>query len=120
MGARSYDERLSELYAKKDKSKKKVDQLNEQIKRLEKIAAEDARKQRTHALIVCGAELAALFEKVLDQDEIYAVVNFLREQMELGFFSLEQNEGSPQKESETNKKEESGINEELFRNIFDF
>ena len=69
-----------------------MEQYDEQIKRLEKIAAEEARKKRTHALVVCGAEIAALFEKVLDQDEIYAVVNFLREQQELGNFSLVQRE----------------------------
>lgn len=120
MGARSYDERLSELYAKKERSKKKVDQLNEQIKRLEKIAAEDARKQRTHALIVCGAELAALFEKVLDQEEIYTVVNFLRKQKELGFFTLEKNEEAAQKKTEASKQEENGIDEEIFGDFFDF
>ena len=120
MGARSHDERVAELQAKRDKARKKVAQYDEQIKRLEKQAAEESRKRRTHALIVCGAEIAALFDKVLDQDEIYTVVNFLREQRDLGFFTLEKKEtAAVETEQEMPEKTDDGFGD-LFGGFFDF
>ena len=89
MGARPITERVAEVKKKREKTKKKLEQYDEQIKRLEKLDAEEKRKQRTHALVVCGAELAALFGKVLDKNEVLVVVNFLREQQNAGNFTLE-------------------------------
>ena len=120
MAARSHDERVADLQTRRDKARKKAAQYDEQIKRLEKQAAEEARKKRTHSLIVCGAEIAALFERVLDQDEIYAVVNFLREQQDLGFFTLEKSETAAKEtdlEEPEKKKDDSG---DLFGGFFDF
>lgn len=88
MAVRPFTERVEEVKQKREKAQKKVDKYDEQIKRMEKQAVEEERKQRTHKLIVCGAELASLFEKVLELDEVYQVVNFLREQRDLGVFSL--------------------------------
>ena len=120
MAVRSHDERVAELQEKREKTKKKLEQYDEQIKRLEKIAAEEARKKRTHALIVCGAEIAALFDNVLDQDEIYTVVNFLREQRELGTFSLVKREITEMEETgkEIEKPRTDGT--VLYGGMFDF
>ena len=120
MAVRSHGERVAELQEKREKTKKKLEQYDEKIKRLEKQAAEEERKKRTHALIVCGAELAALFEKVLDQDEIHAVVNFLRKQRDLGNFSLVKKETTEMEE--TGKDTESARNQEtvLYGGMFDF
>ena len=89
MGARPITERVAEVKKKREKTKKKLEQYDEQIKRLEKQDADEKRRQRTHALVVCGAELAALFGKVLDKNEVLVVVNFLREQQNAGNFTLE-------------------------------
>ena len=120
MGARSHNERVADLQVKRDKAKKKVAQYDEQIKRLEKQAAEESRKRRTHALIVCGAEIAALFDKVLDQDEIYTVVNFLREQRELGNFTLEKTETAAVETIEEEPEKTKDDFGDLFGGFFDF
>lgn len=120
MGTRPHAERLAELQVRREKAKRKAAQYDEQIKRLEKLAAEEERKRRTHALIVCGAEIAALFEKVLDQDEVHTVVNFLREQRALGNFTLAKTETT---EVETNeeKPEKTKVDfEDTFAGFFDF
>ena len=92
MGARPITERVAEVKKKREKTKKKLEQYDEQIKRMEKQAIEEERKARTHKLIVCGAELASLFGKVLELDEVYKVINFLKEQRDLGLFTLEEKE----------------------------
>lgn len=120
MATRPHAERLAELQARREKAKQKAAQYDEQIKRLEKLAAEEERKRRTHALIVCGAEMAALFEKVLDQEEIYTVVNFLREQQELGNFTLEK---TKTENVETIMEEAEKTNDgtgDVFGGFFDF
>ena len=66
MGARPITERVAEVKKKREKTKKKLEQYDEQIKRLEKQDADEKRRQRTHSLVVCGAELAALFGKILN------------------------------------------------------
>ena len=120
MGARSYKERVAEVVAKRDKAQRRVDQCNEQLKDMEKKEKEEQRKRRTHSLIVCGAEIAALFDRVLYQDEIYTVVNFLREQRELGNFTLEKTEEAA---VETAQEEPEKANDgfgDLFGGLFDF
>lgn len=120
MGARPITERVAEVKAKREKTKKKLDQYDEQIKRLEKQDADEKRRQRTHALVVCGAELAALFGKVLDKDEILTVVNFLREQQNAGGFTLEKQKPKvteePREPEEKTERNESN----LFGGFFDF
>ena len=120
MGARPYEERVAEVKAKRDKAKKKVEQYGEQLKRLEKQDADEKRRQRTHSLVVCGAELAALFGKVLDKEEVLTVVNFLREQQDAGIFTLEK-----QKPKETEKllepeEKTDSSKSNLYGGFFDF
>lgn len=120
MGVRPYEERVAEVKAKRDKAQKRVKQYDEQLKRMEEQDAEDKRKKRTHALVVCGAELAALFGKVLDKDEILTVVNFLREQQSAGIFTLEKQKPKvteePREPEEKTERNESN----LFGGFFDF
>ena len=120
MGVRPWEERVAEVKAKREKAQKRIDQYDEQIKRMEKQASEEARKQRTHALIVCGAELASLFGKVLDTDEVYAVVNFLREQRDLGTFSLEQKEPQTEDATREQAREMNGTDEIFLNDFFSF
>lgn len=120
MATRPHAERLAELQGRREKAKQKAAQYDEQIKRLEKLAAEEERKRRTHALIVCGAEMAALFEKVLDQEEIYTVVNFLREQQALGNFTLAKTETEELETSEEEPEKTKVDFEDTFGGFFDF
>lgn len=120
MGVRPWEERVAEVKAKREKAQKKIDQYDEQIKRMEKLASEEARKQRTHALIVCGAELAALFGKVLDTDEIYAVVNFLRVHRDLGTFALGQKETQNEEATREQTQETNGTDEIFLNDFFSF
>lgn len=120
MGARPYEERVADVKAKRDKALRKVAQCNEQLKDMEKKEKEEQRKRRTHSLIVCGAEIAALFDRVLDQDEIYAVVNFLREQRDLGNFTFEKTESAAKEMAqETTEKTKDDLGD-LFGGFFDF
>ena len=120
MGARPYKERVEEVQRKRDKAAKRVAQYDEQLKDMEKKEKEERRKQRTHSLIVCGAEIAALFDKVLNQDEIYAVVNFLREQLNLGNFDLEKTDTVSMKmNQEVTEKREDEFGDP-FGGFFDF
>ncbi len=120
MGVRPYEERVAEVQRKRAKTAKRLAQYDEQLKDMEKKEKEEQRKRRTHSLIVCGAEIAALFDRVSDQDEIYTVVNFLREQRELGNFTLEKTEEAA---VETAQEEPEKANDgfgDLFGGFFDF
>ena len=120
MEKRSFAERIEELEQRKANTQKKAAQYDEQLKRLRKLDAEEKRKQRTHKLIVCGAELAALYNKVLELDEVLAVVNFLREQQRLGIFSLENGnleEEQPRQEGEKTMVLDDGA---IFNGMFNF
>lgn len=120
MGIRSLEERAEEIRKKRERAEKRLAQYNEQIKTLEKKAAEESRRQRTHSLIVCGAELAALYGKVLDLDEVHKLVNFLRQQQEYGNFTIENNETDTQEDHQGTIQETKGIDEEIFGDFFDF
>jgi hypothetical protein len=85
---------------------------------MEKQASDEARKKRTHALIVCGAELAALFGKVLDTDEVYAVVNFLREQRDLGTFALVPKETKEENGAQRTAQDKKEIDENFLNGFF--
>ena len=120
MGARPYEERVAEVQRKRAKTAKRLAQYDEQLKDMEKKEKEEQRKRRTHSLIVCGAEIAALFDRALDQDEIYAVVNFLREQRDLGNFTFEKTESAAVEViEETPEKTNDGFGD-LFGGLFDF
>lgn len=120
MGARPITERVAAVKEKREKAKKKVEQYDEQIKRLEKLDAEEKRKQRTHALVVCGAELAALFGKVLDENEVLVVVNFLREQQNAGNFTLEKQITEVMEEPRVPSEKTQSNEEEPFGGFFNF
>ena len=114
----SVSKRVADVKAKRERTKKRLEQYNEEIKRLEKQEAEEARKYRTHMLIVCGAELAALYEKnLLEKDEIHAVVNFLREQQNAGNFTLETQKTEEPREPSENTQGNEG---EPFGGLFNF
>ena len=120
MEKRSFAERIVELEQRKEKAQKMASQYDEQLKRLRKQEADEQRKQRTHKLIVCGAELAALFDRVLELDEVLTVVNFLREQQRLGIFSLGNEaleEEQPRQESEKMMDLDDGS---IFNGMFNF
>lgn len=120
MSSKSLVDRVAEIREKREKIRKKLEQYDNQVKRLEKQAAEEERKQRTHNLIVCGAELAALFGRVLQKDEVLTVVNFLREQQQLGNFTLEKPQGSVLDGSQ-NITAEEGLGESNWQqDVFDF
>ena len=117
----SVSKRVADVKAKRERAKKRLEQYNEEIKRLEKQEAEEARKYRTHMLIVCGAELAALYEKnLLEKDEIHAVVNFLREQQAAGVFTLRKTEEVTAEEPQEPTEEMNGSNEDIFGELFGF
>ena len=120
MSSRPLPERVAEIRKKREQVKKKLDQYDAQVKRLEKLAADEERKQRTHKLIVCGAEIAALFEHVLEKDEVLILVNYLREQKQLGYFSL----GNPKAElfddDQDTTTEEKSCNHALEQSMFNF
>lgn len=114
-------QRVADMKEKREKTKKLLEQYNEKIKRLEKQEAEEARKYRTHMLIVCGAELASLYEKnLLEKDEIHAVVNFLREQQSAGIFTLRNTEEVTEEEPQEPTEEMNGSNEDIFGELFGF
>ena len=117
----SVSKRVADVKAKRERAKKRLEQYNEEIKRLEKQEAEEARKYRTHMLIVCGAELAALYEKkLLEKDEIHEVVNFLREQQAAGVFTLRNTEEVTAEEPQEPTEEMNGSNEDIFGELFGF
>lgn len=121
MGARTYKQRIEETKAKRTRALKRVGQYDEEIKRLEKQDAEEERKHRTHMLIVCGAELAALFQQnYLEKDEIHAVVNFLREQQKTGNFTLEKQKTEVTEEPREPSEDAQGNEGEPFGGFFNF
>ena len=121
MGARTYKQRIEETKAKRTRAMKRVGQYNEEIKQLEKKDAEEERKYRTHMLIVCGAELAALFQRsFLEKDEIHAVVNFLREQQNAVTFTLGETKEAAAAEPQEQILEMKRTDEDVFGELFGF
>ena len=121
MGVRTTKERIAEVKAKRQRTMKRIGQYDEEIKQLEKKDAEEERKYRTHMLIVCGAELAALFQRsYLEKDEIHAVVNFLREQQNAGNFTLEKQKTEVTEEPRVPSENTQSNKEEPFGGLFNF
>ena len=56
MGTRPLADRIAEKRAQKERYDKKAEKCDEELKALLKKEAEETRKQRTHKLIVAGAE----------------------------------------------------------------
>ena len=120
MGVRPITERVAEVKEKRQRMKKRLEQYDEEIKRLEKQEAVEARKHRTHMLIVCGAEIAALYGKVLSEDEIHAGVNFLREQQHAGTFTLGETKEAAAAEYQEQILETKRTDEDIFGEMFGF
>ena len=120
MGTRPLADRIAEKRAQKERYDKKAEKCDEELKALLKKEAEETRKQRTHKLIVAGAELAALYGRTLEKDEVLALVDFLRQQKNAGIFTLEKTEKAVTesiRESEAKAKESNG---DLFGDLFNF
>lgn len=102
---RPIEARVLEKQEQLERTLKRLNQQREQLKQLQTRAKDEERKQRTHKLITAGAELAALFEHVLELEEVYQVVNYLREQMAQGRFELVKKEKSVQEAVEIQQEE---------------
>ena len=118
MSVRPITERVAEAKEKRQRMKKRLEQYDEEIKRLQKQEAEEARKRRTHLLIVCGAELAALYGKVLCEDEIHTVINFLRAQKEDGLFTLGTSENTATEDYQEQTLETKETHDDIFGDFF--
>lgn len=87
--ARPFDIRISEMENRLKKTLEKAEQQKAQLRDLQTKKANEERKQRTHQLIICGAELASVYGHTLTKDEVLAVGQFLRTQKDAGFFTLD-------------------------------
>ena len=118
---RTYDERLREKQEQLERTMKKLSQQREQLKQLKVKQQSEERKKRTHKLIVAGAELAAMYGHVLDKDEVYELIGFLKEQKAQGVFDLtvkeEQAKEDVVKEQEENTEHKDDF---MFDDIFNF
>ena len=120
MGTRPLADRIAEKRAQKERYDKKAEKCDEELKALLKKEAEETRKQRTHKLIVAGAELASLYGRTLEKDEILALVDFLRQQKNAGIFTLEKTETTvAEAVREPEAKTKTG-NGDLFGDLFNF
>lgn len=120
MGGRSLEVRVSEKEAQLEKALQKAEQYRAQLKQLQSRKRNEDQRQRTHSLIVCGAELAALYGKVLDKDEVLTVVDFLRRQKENGIFTIPETKPESQEASAEDLQEMDTENGNLFNGLFDF
>ena len=105
---RSIEERVAEKEAQLEKVLKKADQYKAQIKQLEARKSEEERKKRTHKLIVCGAEIASIFGKPLEEDEVKQLSVFLKNQVETGAFLLSEDNKN---ETVTEAQQEPAVTE---------
>ena len=117
-------ERVEEKERQLQKTIKKMEQLKEQVKQLKIRKAEDDRKTRTHNLIVCGAEIASLYGRVLNIDEVHMLLSHLRAEKENGVFDIVlddvQNLSSEDEMQEIeNVKNESVISQDIL-DMFNF
>lgn len=120
MGARPLKERIAEKKAQKERYDKMSARCNEEIKAMEKKDAEAERKHRTHLLIVAGAELAALYGRTLEKDEVLRIVDFLRQQRNAGIFTLEKTEKTVTESIREPEAKTKGSNGDLFGDLFNF
>lgn len=118
--SRSLDERVNEKEAQLNKTLQKANQYKAQLKKLKARQSDEERRRRTHKLIVAGGALAAVYGKVLEEDEVAEVAEFLTQQMRSGIFMI----GMPKvntEEQNTRVEEYEKKNEDiLFGGLFDF
>ncbi len=107
MCAKPLKDRVAEKEAQLQKTMDKAERCKAQLKKLKDRQDNEERKERTHKLIVCGAELAALYGHVLSKDEMSSLVDFLRSQKDAGIFTFsESGEAISQEPKEQNEKNE--------------
>ncbi len=118
-------ERVEEKERQLEKTIKKMEQLKEQVKQLKIRKQESDRKERTHNLIVCGAEIAAIYGgHVLNLDEVHVLVNHLREEKENGVFDIviddcENLSSADEMQEIENAKNETAISQDIL-DMFNF
>ena len=120
MGTRPLADRIAEKRAQKERYDKKAEKCDEELKALLKKEAEETRKQRTHKLIVAGAELAALYGRTLEKDEVLRIVDFLRQQRNAGIFTLEKTEKTVTESIREPEAKTKTENRDLFEDLFNF
>ena len=118
---RPYETRVQEKQEQLERTLRKAEQYKEQLKQMKLKQKEAERKERTHKLIVAGAELSALYNGVLEIEAVHMLINFLRVQKEHGVFDLTKKEEQVKEEvmieQEENKKVEDDF---FFDGMFDF
>ena len=114
------ENRVQEKQEQLERALKKAEKYKEQLKTLKARAKTEERKVRTHKLIMAGVQLSALFEHTLELEEIYQVVNYLREQMKLGKFELVKKENIVQEEPKIEQEEKTVEEVWGFDGMFDF
>lgn len=121
MAEKSLSDRVAEKEAQLKKAMSKTERCKAELKRLKNRKESEERKERTHKLVVCGAEIASLYDgHVLELDEVHALVNFLREQKKRGIFTIPNLPQQPERISEPKSEKQEEIWNEFFgpRNQF--
>lgn len=118
--SRSLDERVTEKEAQLQKTLQKANQYKAQLKKLQARKADEDRRRRTHKLIVAGGALAAVYGKVLDEDEITEVTEFLKQQRDDGFFDVGMKKMKPEEPRTIPEENEKQNIDQLFGGFFSF
>ena len=100
---RDLGDRVAEKEAQLKKALEKAELYKAQLKQLQAKKDTQDRKRRTHNLIIAGAELAALYGRVLYPEEVRQVIAFLRQQKDAGFFYQHQKCQADGKTQETKR-----------------
>ena len=118
---RTYDERLREKQEQLERTLNRLNQQREQLKELKAKQQSEERRERTHKLITAGAQLSAMYGHTLEEDEIYALIGFLKEQQAKGVFDLTVNQ-EPMKEDVVKEQEETVEPKDdfMFGGMFEF
>lgn len=116
MCARPLKDRVAEKEAQLQKTIDKAERCKAQLKRLKSRQENEERKARTHKLIVCGAELAALFGHVLSREEVSALVDFLRIQRDRGILTISDS-GVAVSQEQRNRNKDDNL-DDMFNSFF--
>lgn len=121
MAKRSLEIRVAEKEKQLEEALAKVQQYKNQLRDLNNRKSSEERKKRTHQLIVCGAEIASLYDHTLTTDEVHSLVNFLREKREEGVFIIEETKHTElEKREEAKEEKKNQEDENRFGGMFKF
>lgn len=121
MSKRSIEDRVQEQEQRLELIMKKLQQEKERLKQLRAKSEDEARKHRNHMLIVCGAEIASLYDfSFLEEDEICKVVKFLKESRNKGVFAIEKHQDEIEEKGEVIEETQEEIDESVFGTDFLF